>query len=190
MDRLGEVHEEEEEEELLVDIREQPDPATRAKELATQKARIVSQMAGMGAMTERAVSPKKRIPSTGERERERERTNAPLSSAMSVPVRTRTVGDAVQQISKYPMVATQETARPKEPRISLFDVIADNIVDAVALAATDLGFHTPREYIMPQILATHKLILIDQISNCTRLRQRCLSCLGWTTATNTEWVSR
>jgi hypothetical protein len=113
MERLGEEDEGEEEGEARG-----YDAAVRDRELANQKARIVSQMAGAAPVSGTSSS------STGQ-----------LSPRKTIPVsRLAPTNDARDH---DPHVAK------RDPRTSLFDVFAQNLANALAMAVTDDGFSTP-----------------------------------------------
>ncbi len=111
MEPLGEEDEEEDEDELRG-----YDAAVRERELATQKARIVSQMAATGITGQAShLSPRKTV-----------------AASRTVPNNNGRERDIVAG---------------KRDRISLFDVFAQNLVNALAIAVTDAGFRSPRKRI-------------------------------------------
>ncbi|KAK8845391.1 hypothetical protein IAR55_006104 [Kwoniella newhampshirensis] len=127
MERLGE---ESEEEDLVDEAREVPreqDRAVRERELATQKARIVSQMAGerhyhhqQNHVVDRAsASPRKA---------------APLSSATTLP----------RAPTAAPRVHTLESGKTKNFKSNLFETFGQTLAYALEMAQTEAGFWTPQ----------------------------------------------
>lgn len=121
MERLGEEEEEEdieeiEDEEPFVDV------AVRERELATQKARIVSQMAGVPMRGPERASPRRLA----------------LSAATTIP----------RAVPSYEGRNHDSNPPVFKPKMSLFDIYAQNLSNAMAMAATPTGFRAPREFIV------------------------------------------
>ncbi|WVQ94034.1 hypothetical protein IAU59_001112 [Kwoniella sp. CBS 9459] len=146
MERVGE--EEEGEEEVLD---EQPvqqkgyDHAVRERELATQKARIVSQMAGerhpLHAHVERvAPSPRKA---------------APLASATTLP---RAPASSAASSSKLP-------SKQREYSASLFDTVEQNLSKALLMSQSASGFRTPNIDVNPK---PPKVFVVSWLDYCTK----------------------
>ena len=129
MDRLGEEEEEEEEE----------DEAVREKVLATQKARIVSQMASSGTGEPghvAAAGPSRRSP-----------RKQPLGATMTVPQATSTAFRSSAPDTKGKVSAP--TGKPANARASLFDIVGQTLENAFQMAQTGAGFTSPGKHLDP-----------------------------------------
>ncbi|OCF44225.1 PLK/PLK1 protein kinase [Kwoniella heveanensis CBS 569] len=149
MERVGE--EEEEEDQEVVD--QQPeqqkdhDQAVRARELATQKARIVSQMAGerhtLHTHAERVVaSPRKA---------------APLTTATTLP-RAPTHASAAASSSKLP-------SKQREYSASLFETVEQNLSNGLLMSQSAGGFRTPNVDLVPK---PPKVFVVSWLDYCTK----------------------
>lgn len=150
--RMERLKEEEEPIEELVDENVQEDEvkprgyeaAVRERELAAQKARIVSQMATPVAVRrERMASPRK--------EHERSSPRKPvLTSARSVPAALPTSAEAQPRLSSSSKLAEPSTKpkpyRPVTSKSGLFDRIRRNLEHAVEMSKTPAGYQGPGEY--------------------------------------------
>lgn len=128
MERLGEVRETEEEEEeeieALPDQRETGyNAGVREREIATQKARIVSQMANIPKPS--ALSPRRTVPAQ------------PPPADRKVPS---------NGLKTYQPVLSKPPPAPSKVKESLFDIFGNNLTRALSKAMTREGFHAPREY--------------------------------------------
>ncbi|ORY31914.1 kinase-like domain-containing protein [Naematelia encephala] len=139
---MAQVREEEEIEEI--DEEEKPgyDAAVRDRELATQKARIVSQMAEAKDKPARVDSPRK----------------APLSAATTVS----------RGVSSYPGRDHDPQAasmKAKDGRTSLFETFGQNLATALAAAQTAAGFSSPHVPLQP---AAPRVFVVSWLDYCVK----------------------
>ncbi|WWD22337.1 hypothetical protein CI109_106828 [Kwoniella shandongensis] len=147
MERVGEEEEEEELAEAPNDAPRGQDRAVQERELATQKARIVSQMAGERhthhhhhPLDRNAASP---------------RRAAPLSSATTLP-RAPTAAPRERDIAP---------GKTKEFKSSLFETFGQNLAHALSKAETEAGFWTPQIKDKP---AAPKVFIVSWLDYCTK----------------------
>ncbi|KAL1412064.1 Cell cycle serine/threonine-protein kinase cdc5/MSD2 [Vanrija albida] len=123
------------------DEAEQVNPVNRDRELATQKARIVSQMAAMRLSDTEETRPREVREPTREIRRDesrRERTSSSVATTSKAPLGETTAQP--QRRSKEPVqVKPVKTSDP----LSLYELCERNLETGMALANTEAGFSTP-----------------------------------------------
>lgn len=133
---------EEDEEHDGGDEAEPVNPVTRDREVAAQKARIVSQMAAMRLSDTEETRPREaREPRDEPR---RERTTSSVATSSKAPL-----GETISQPhrrSKEP--APAKPLKAADP-LSLYELCERNLETGMALAATETGFSTPGELKLP-----------------------------------------
>ncbi|WWC57830.1 uncharacterized protein I303_100365 [Kwoniella dejecticola CBS 10117] len=158
MERVGE--EEEEEEEVLVDQQKQRgyDHAVRERGLANQKARIVSEMAGEkhrhhGRQHEHQHD-QPRQPSASPRKAN------PLGAATTLP-------RASAPASTLASSSGKDTAysKTRDYKSSLFEIIGQNLSNALTMSQTPQGFRTPQIPPNPQ---PPSVFVVSWLDYCTK----------------------